>query len=473
MVHGMECLSGLSLCFLLLLLPTTSISGASGCSERADCSHNGKCVAGVCECSPGWTAADCHQLKFVSSRSRNNSTRLLGLNAYDATHPPFRNTSSWGGAVVRGDDGLYHMFAAVMAKHCGLGTYKSNSYIGHAVSPDPITHPFALTDTSIASYAHEPDAIRDPTTGEYVLFFTASYRPTGWNWSIPVWGDEAAANPGRPVDCALPAAEQRGFACAADGQCVNATGSAARFPSYGQCLQSGCGGGIRFPGGYQPGCLEWGCWDDPTWMSSSHSPTGPWTEPVIVLDPLPSGDTNLAGVINDDGSFVGLWRGPAPVWSRKAGGGGRPVNGKWTSAVRPVFARHWRDPSSYWVQPSVSLFPPNQGGRGQGTITEMGLEDPMVFKDRNGTYHALLTDGLFHAWSVDGIAWTLTPKMDYLGGLEGLPCEGKGGLAGRPHLVLGGDDGHTPIALTGSCYFDKPVPFGGSTYTALIPIDWA
>ena len=96
----------------------------------------------------------------------------------------------------------------------------------------------------------------------------------------------------------------------------------------------------------------------------------------------------------------------------------------------------------------------------------------MVFKDRNGTYHALLTDGLFHAWSVDGIAWTLTPQMDFLGGLEGLPCEGKGGLAGRPHLVLGGDDGHTPIALTGSCYFDKPVPFGGSTYTALIPIDW-
>ena len=27
------------------------------------------------------------------------------------------------------------------------------------------------------------------------------------------------------------------------------------------------------------------------------------------------------------------------------------------------------------------------------------------------------------------------------------------------------------IALTGSCYFDKPVPFGGSTFTALLPID--
>eukprot|EP01047_Picozoa_sp_COSAG01_P057344 COSAG01_NODE_6618_length_3575_cov_6.344361_3_plen_93_part_00 len=91
----------------------------------------------------------------------------------------------------------------------------------------------------------------------------------------------------------------------------------------------------------------------------------------------------------------------------------------------------------------------------------------MLYKDRNGTYHALLSNGLFHAWSTDGIDWTLTPYMSFLGAFDDLPCKS---FAGRPHLVLG-EDGFTPIALTGSCYFDKRVAFGGSTYTALIVID--
>ena len=403
---------------------------------------------GACLCGRGWTSADCHQLKFT-----NRSTVELGLNA-DA----HLNTSSWGGSVVRGDDGTYHMFAAVMAKQCGLGTYKSNSFVGHATSPDPLSTGFVLQDTAINSYAHEPTVIRAPT-GEYVLFFTAAYRRNGSNWSLPVWGDEAAANPG-PVDCTVPASKQQGWSCDVAAQkCINTTGN-PNFPSYGQCVQMGCEH-TQFPGRYQPACLAWGCWDDPTYMTYSNDPSGPWSTPVIVLDPLPTGDTNLAGVINDDGSFVGLWRAPAPAFDPDTG---QLQNGRWVSAMRPVRAANWRDPTTYWVQPSVNLFP----GGALPEVGQVGLEDPMLWKDAHGVYHAMLDNGLFHAWSEDGTAWTLTAHMSPLGAFGALPC--RGGFEGRPHLVLG-DDGVTPIALTGSCYSGRRVPFGGATFTALIPID--
>ena len=98
------------------------------------------------------------------------------------------------------------------------------------------------------------------------------------------------------------------------------------------------------------------------------SPTGPWSTPQIVLDPLPTGDTNLAGVINEDGSFVGLWRAPAPWFDPSTG---TLVNNRWVSALRPVRAKNWRNPSTYWVQPSVNLFP---GPSADPPFSQTGLE---------------------------------------------------------------------------------------------------
>ena len=118
----------------------------------------------------------------------------------------------------------------------------------------------------------------------------------------------------------------------------------------------------------------------------------------------------------------------------------------------------------YWVQPSINLFP----GGALPEISPIGLEDPMLWKDDKDVYHAILDNGLFHAWSEDGVQWQLSPHMSALDAFGALPC--KDGFEGRPHVVLG-DDGITPIAITGSCYSGRPVPFGGATFTALIPID--
>ena len=72
--------------------------------------------------------------------------------------------------------------------------------------------------------------------------------------------------------------------------------------------------------------------------------------------------------------------------------------------MRPVRASNWRDPSTllgnYWVQPSIDLFP-----LGAAT-TLQGLEDPFLWKDKSGVYHAVMSNGLYHAGAATRTPWT-------------------------------------------------------------------
>ena len=91
---------------------TAAVSGIMewGCRSDEDCSLNGKCSAGTgrCACRPAWKGARCEQLNLLPP------TRGAGYRGVDDGH----NTSSWGGAVLKGSDGLYHMWAAEMTEHC-------------------------------------------------------------------------------------------------------------------------------------------------------------------------------------------------------------------------------------------------------------------------------------------------------------------------------------------------------------------
>ena len=148
---------------------TTAVSGVIDwpCRDDEDCSLNGKCTSGTCVCRPAWTGDRCEQLNLLPA------TRGAGYRGINGGH----NTSSWGGSVLKGTDGTYHMWAAEITQHCGIGAWLPNSHIIHATSPTA-GGSFTKKDTTWEVFAHEPEVVPGPD-GEYVMFFT--FNPKGPN----------------------------------------------------------------------------------------------------------------------------------------------------------------------------------------------------------------------------------------------------------------------------------------------------
>ena len=83
------------------------------CTDALSCSLNGRCDAtsGRCACRGGWGGTRCSQLRFAPATSgAGYQRRVRGI-----------NVSSWGGSVLKGEDGRWHMWVAEMVNHCGLG----------------------------------------------------------------------------------------------------------------------------------------------------------------------------------------------------------------------------------------------------------------------------------------------------------------------------------------------------------------
>jgi hypothetical protein len=99
----------------------------NSCTDDSGCSYNGKCHAGVCMCDLAWRGACCTELAF------RPAVKGAGLHTIEADG---HNTSSWGGSVLCDNStGVYHMWAAEMTQHCGIGAWTENSRIIHATSP--------------------------------------------------------------------------------------------------------------------------------------------------------------------------------------------------------------------------------------------------------------------------------------------------------------------------------------------------
>ena len=145
---------------------TSAISGVVEwqCRTDDDCSLNGKCSFGNCACRPAWTGLRCETLTLLPPM------RKSGYRGVDGGH----NTSSWGGAVLKGHDGQYHMWAAEMTEHCGIGTWQQNSRIIHATSTTP-GGSYTRKDVTWQVFSHEPEVVPGPN-GEFVMYFTADLR---------------------------------------------------------------------------------------------------------------------------------------------------------------------------------------------------------------------------------------------------------------------------------------------------------
>ena len=106
-----------------LLLAPAQVAAAA-CSADEDC-YGGACRSdGNCACPPLWDGPNCQLLRLKPA-----STRAPG-----ALLP---NTSTWGGGAVQASDGRWHMFAARMAGHCGLTSWRTNSEIAHMTAAAP------------------------------------------------------------------------------------------------------------------------------------------------------------------------------------------------------------------------------------------------------------------------------------------------------------------------------------------------
>eukprot|EP00490_Sorites_sp_Unknown_P019669 CAMPEP_0114675412 /NCGR_PEP_ID=MMETSP0191-20121206/47840_1 /TAXON_ID=126664 /ORGANISM="Sorites sp." /LENGTH=199 /DNA_ID=CAMNT_0001944645 /DNA_START=525 /DNA_END=1121 /DNA_ORIENTATION=+ len=196
----------------------------------------------------------------------------------------------------------------------------------HAQSTNGYNSLYTQVDTIHKPFAHEPDAIFGPN-GEYVLYYIAYNISDGYECTCSdgVTPDEGCDPPGMVCNT---------------------------FMQY-----------------------------------STSGPDGPFTEPMKII--TGEDDPNLAGVILQNGTFIGLSRN----W----------INGYSTSYL--VTNHDWKNPDTYKIGKD-SLFPQLTSGG--------GTEDPFVYRDCNGNFHGIFNNQSpdyqinncgGHAYSADGINW--------------------------------------------------------------------
>ena len=400
-------------CCLGMTLLLFLIRASLACETSSDCSLNGNCVNSVCECSALWDGSNCTLL------SLGPTDPLAGL--HDASLSG-AHLSTWGGSVVVDPQtGFYHMWASRMRGNCGIATWLSNSEIVHAVSTTGPVGRYTTSRVVWPLWAHEPAVTRAPT-GEFVMYFSGN---GGGEYPLAVNGGQECLS------------------------CVD--GSTSK-----QC--NGLGRNWSVP------LLTWMSYAYPPPPGSPPDAPWNWAKPVLIPSQQPLIDTNMAGIILKNGTFVGLWR-------DNSGEDPGP------SALHRVTAASWKDPSSYVESP----------------LFQLPLEDPTIWVDSTSNsssssssssnssdslhLHVLLHRGVqgVHGFSGDG-GWSWTMGV----GGSAVAFEGTYILTNgsevkvrrreRPHAVLNALG--ELVALTNAV---QPVEGAGEgkdlTYTIAVPVD--
>lgn len=104
----------------------TTVTVAASCTTDEDCNLNGVCTAGTCHCVTFWGGADCGFVQFKPASALTHGALL-----------PVSQASHWCAGALTDGNGTWHLYSALMARHCGLSTWQSNSVITHATSAVP------------------------------------------------------------------------------------------------------------------------------------------------------------------------------------------------------------------------------------------------------------------------------------------------------------------------------------------------
>eukprot|EP01084_Bolivina_argentea_P171013 296292_1 len=306
------------------------------------------------------------------------------------------NTSSWGGSVLfntlntSDKQTKYHMYLSQFDNHCGVDSWSLNSVLIHAQSTAGFNSAYKPIETLHSNFAHEPDVIEGPN-GEIVLYYSA------FNYSDikECECSDGSTNP----SCKVPPA-----------QFIN-------------IMQ----------------------------YAEQNNLSGPWKRSVIFPDRSTNDiDTNLAGIILSNGTFIGMMR----IWTDG-------------SEIHLVTSNDWKNGSQYQINEN-KLFP---------QLVPLLTEDPFIYRDCNNYLHAIFhnmsPDVLpivcgAHAYSVDGITWiyrgiSYENTVEFVDGTSFTFSRRE-----RPHFIFA-DDKCTPIALTNGVQYGGE--YGDGTYTLLQPIN--
>jgi len=332
-----------------------------------------------------------------------------GLHSSDSGGP----ISSWGATVLKGDDGIWHMWASQFTKHCGVEQWGTNSRTVHATAERP-DGAYTVKEVVVPLWSHGAKVTRAPS-GEYVMLYIAT----------------------PPVD------------------------------PHNTTFQSICDeGSVVYQSDYAhptgPNGME-------TWMKWSKSPDGPWSEPVSlqkmydVEGAWGDADHNLDVTINEDGSVTGLIRRCCDA----------PSDEK-ASWIYTVHASDWRNVSSWSVStsPAFATEPLPNGyedphiwadarrpGVYHAVMHDMigGWHEPRKNNTQLGM-HAFSADG-GQSWTRTGVAYNWT--LDLMDGTV-FKCIRRE----RPNIVL--DDAGLPAYLMNSCMY--VLDDAGTTKTIVQPI---
>ena len=139
-------------------------SPTPGCSTDLQCSLNGACGPYGCVCDSGWHGEACELLDLLPANLSTGYNHLQDDNS---------SVSSWGATQLQGDEGVFHTFLGVMLGGCGINGFETNEQVVHATSASPVG-PWVQQSTlaPFSASAVCPHALRDPSTGQWLIFHT-------------------------------------------------------------------------------------------------------------------------------------------------------------------------------------------------------------------------------------------------------------------------------------------------------------